>query len=107
MVLREEIRILVRLVPSGGRHRPKTRIIELPAVPRSSFGEQRRLVVAIAVKVETRAVTLGAADQLVHVTGLYPKVRLVRAHSRGHEFLERRRENPQLLTAVFRSDDLQ
>lgn len=61
----------------------------------------------MVVKVETRTITLGTANQLIHVTGLYPEVRFVRVHSRGHEFLERRRENPQLLTAVFRGDDLQ
>lgn len=102
-VVRVEIRILV---PSDGRHRLKTRIVELPAVPRSSFNEHRRLMVVIAVKVERRTVTLGTADQLVHITSQYPKVRLVRAHSRGHEFLEWRRENPYLLTTVFRRDNL-
>lgn len=104
VVLREEIRILV---PPKGRHRLKMRIIELPAVPWSSFSERRYLEVVIVVKMETRTVTLGTANQLVHVTGLYPEVRLVRVHSPGHEFLERRRENPQLLTTVFRGDDLQ
>lgn len=82
-MLCEEIRILV---PPGGRL--ETRIVELPAVPRSSFREQRRPVAAIAVKMNTRTVTLGTANELVHVTGLYPEVRLVRAHSPGHEFLE-------------------
>lgn len=89
VVLREEIRILV---PPDARHRLKTRIVELPAVPRSSFEERQRLLV-IAILVET-TVTLGTADQLVHITGLYPEIRLVQAHSRGHEFLERRCENP-------------
>lgn len=104
MVLCEEFRIFM---PPDGRHRLKTRIVEIPAVPKSSVVEERCAVADIAVEVATCTVTLGIADQLVHVTGQYPKVRLVRVHSRGHEFLERRCENPQLLTAVFRSDDLQ
>lgn len=87
VIVREEIGILM---PADGRcHRMKTRVVELPAVPQSSFAQ--RLVSAIAVKT---TVTLGAADQLVHVAGLYPKVGLVCIHSRGHEPLERRREHP-------------
>lgn len=85
-------------MPPDRRHRLKMRIVELPVVPRSSFGR---------LKAETRTVTFGTANQLVYVTGLYSEVRLIRVHSRGHEFLERRCENPQLLTAVFCGDDLQ
>jgi len=65
VVLRKEFRILV---PPDGRHRLKTRIIELPAVPRSSISEERP-VVDIAVEAVMHTVTLGTADQLVHVTG--------------------------------------
>lgn len=102
MILREEIGIL--MPPDGRCHHARTRIVELPAVPRSSFGELRNLVSAIAVKT---TVTFGTADQLVHVTGLYPEVGLVRAHGRGHVLLEGRRDHPQLLATVFRGDNLQ
>lgn len=104
MVSREIIRVPVP--PCWRRDRRKMRIAVPVAVPRSSFGEQRRLITAINVEIQMHAVALGAAYQLVHVAGLYPEVDLVRIHGIGHVLLERRREHPHLLTAVLRGDDL-
>lgn len=71
---------------------------ELLAMPRPS--------VRMEIGFQRRDVAFCAPDQLVHETSLDPEVGLVRAQRAGHVLLERRREDPQFLSAFLRRYNL-
>lgn len=81
MVL-QQVAIVVVVIVSVDRRPvvqgPAMRSRVFLAVPRPSFAGQRQPARVLVVDVEGADVALGAAHQLVHVTGLDAEVRLVR-----------------------------